>query len=216
MHYRTAIMAGALCALVSIGACTSSDGSNGPSGSPSGTTSGASGTTSGSSSSSSASATGTSSTTSGSGTSTGDTSSVATSSGAATTASTSGAGGASGTVGTGGADASAGSGGSGGSGSGGGPNDAGCSGCGPGRVQLQNGWSIQASNATNGATGSQISTVGFATTGWRPTTVPATVLAALVANKVYADPFIGDNLTRIPASIASTSWWYRVEFTPAA
>jgi len=44
---------------------------------------------------------------------------------------------------------------------------------------------------------------GFATAGWYPITVPSTVLAGLVANQVYPDPFVGDNMTRIPASVAT-------------
>jgi exo-1,4-beta-D-glucosaminidase len=94
--------------------------------------------------------------------------------------------------------------------------DAGCSSCTAGTTLLQNGWTIQASNAVSGATGKQISTVGFATAGWYPVSVPTTVLAGLVANKVYPDPYIGDNMTKIPASIGATSWWYRLEFTPSA
>src|SRR5436190_11626347 len=94
--------------------------------------------------------------------------------------------------------------------------DAGCSSCSAGTTLLQNGWTLQASNAVSGATGKQISTPGFATPGWYPVSVPTTVLAGLVANHVYPDPYVADNMTKIPASIAATSWWYRLEFTPSA
>src|SRR5882724_9174823 len=91
-----------------------------------------------------------------------------------------------------------------------------CTTCDAGKVFLHAGWNIQASSKVAGSSGAQISAPGFATTGWYPVTVPTTVFAGLVANQVYPDPFIGDNLTKAPASIASSSWWYRTEFTPTA
>ncbi len=93
---------------------------------------------------------------------------------------------------------------------------AGCSDCDAGKTFLRDGWSIQSSSKTNGSTGAELSQPGASTTGWYATTVPATVFAALVANSVYPDPFIGDNLSQAPASIADGSWWYRTEFTPDA
>jgi exo-1,4-beta-D-glucosaminidase len=90
-----------------------------------------------------------------------------------------------------------------------------CTTCDAGKVFLHAGWNIQASTKVTGS-GAQISVPGFATTGWYAVTVPTTVFAGLVANQVYPDPFIGDNLTKAPASIASSSWWYRTEFTPTA
>jgi len=92
----------------------------------------------------------------------------------------------------------------------------GCPDCNAGKVFLREGWAIQASSKTNGMTGADLSMPGAATTGWYATTVPATVFAALVANGAYPDPFIGDNLSQAPASIADGSWWYRTEFTPDA
>ena len=59
---------------------------------------------------------------------------------------------------------------------------------------------------------------------WYPTTVPSTVLAALVANKVYPDPYCGTNINNIPGNITyqknemptdspfKVAWWYRTEF----
>lgn len=92
----------------------------------------------------------------------------------------------------------------------------GCTDCDSGKTFLREGWSIQASSKTNGATGAALSMPGAATAGWYATTVPSTVFAALVANSVYPDPFVGDNLSQAPASIANGSWWYRTEFTPDA
>ena len=89
-------------------------------------------------------------------------------------------------------------------------------------------WRIQ-SSAQIHDTGATISTTAFKPTGWYPTTVPATVLAALVANKVYPDPYFGMNLRAIPGtsypigrnfsalampddSPFRVPWWYRTEF----
>ena len=64
-------------------------------------------------------------------------------------------------------------------------------------LPLHDNWAIQ-SSAKITAAGEAISTSGFTPDGWYPTSVPATVLAALVENKVYPDPFYGDNITKIP------------------
>ena len=81
------------------------------------------------------------------------------------------------------------------------------------RIELKQGWSIQSS----------------AKGDLYPTTVPSTVLATLVKNKVYPDPYFGMNLRAIPgttygigmnfANMAMPAdspfrpaWWYRTEF----
>ncbi|HZY24186.1 MAG TPA: hypothetical protein VFE71_00040, partial [Bacteroidales bacterium] len=75
-----------------------------------------------------------------------------------------------------------------------------------------------------------ISTLKYKPRNWYPATVPTTVLAALVACKVYSDPFpgmslrslpgmqypVGDIFSRIPMppeSPFACSWWYRTEFS---
>jgi exo-1,4-beta-D-glucosaminidase len=94
---------------------------------------------------------------------------------------------------------------------------------------LQENWTLQSSCQLKAA-GEQISTPDFRTTGWHATTVPSTVVAALVADKTYPDPFFGMNLRSIPGttypigknfaelpmprdSPFRCSWWYRTEFT---
>ena len=90
---------------------------------------------------------------------------------------------------------------------------------------LRNDWSIQSSaNVQDG--GTSISRPGYDTRDWYPTSVPSTVLAALVANKVYADPYYGNNYFELPGvrrwdipegNPFESSWWYRTEFElPAA
>src|SRR5215475_4426751 len=66
-----------------------------------------------------------------------------------------------------------------------------------GATVLRDGWKIQ-SSAKISAGGEQISTIGFSTNGWYPTSVPKTVFAALVENGVYKDPYFGMNLRSIP------------------
>ncbi len=93
----------------------------------------------------------------------------------------------------------------------------------PGILQLKDNWKIQ-SSALVPQEGSQISANDFHPDKWYPATVPTTVLAALVENKVYPDPFYGDNLKNIPGyrsgswlsmpkeSPFRSSWWYRTKF----
>ncbi len=69
---------------------------------------------------------------------------------------------------------------------------------------LREGWAIQTSdNVTEN--GEVISTLSFSPSGWYPTTVPTTILAALVRNGVYPDPYYGTNIESIPGYRAG--WW---------
>ncbi|HXJ47388.1 MAG TPA: glycoside hydrolase family 2 protein, partial [Candidatus Dormibacteraeota bacterium] len=96
-------------------------------------------------------------------------------------------------------------------------------------VSLNAGWQIQSSCEAK-ATGEQISTAGFAATGWHKTTVPNTVVGALVDDKTYPDPTYGTNLKNLPGMNYSSatffalqdmpegspfkcSWWWRKEFS---
>jgi exo-1,4-beta-D-glucosaminidase len=84
-----------------------------------------------------------------------------------------------------------------------------------GSTELTTGWSLRSADAVADA-GSAVSQVGYGTSGWYPVTVPATVLAGLVANDVYRDIYFGTNLQTVP-DLTTQSWWYRGEFTaPAA
>jgi len=103
----------------------------------------------------------------------------------------------------------------------------------PGQIPLHEGWAIQSACKVT-ATGDVISTAGFNAKDWYPTSVPMTVVAALVNNKVYTDPYYGMNLRSLPGmtypigtifakqpmaddSPFKCAWWYRTQFrTPAA
>ena len=60
--------------------------------------------------------------------------------------------------------------------------------------------------------GDQISTPDYIIQDWYPATVPTTVLAALVKNDVYQDPYFGKNLKKIPTEQFKQPWWYRTAF----
>ena len=99
-------------------------------------------------------------------------------------------------------------------------------------IPLHTGWQLQSSCSAK-ATGAEISTAGFAASGWHSATVPTTVVAALVADGTYPDPYFGMNLKSLPGMNYATntffanqempqdspfrcSWWFRTEFaTPA-
>ena len=94
---------------------------------------------------------------------------------------------------------------------------------------LRDGWSMQSSRKVD-QTGEQISTAKFQPTGWYSVSVPTTVVAALVKQKVYPDPEFGTNLRKFPGvdypvganfsnipmrqdSPFMVPWWFRKEFT---
>jgi exo-1,4-beta-D-glucosaminidase len=92
-----------------------------------------------------------------------------------------------------------------------------------GKFLLKNDWAIQSSKYVK-SDGKSISKTGFPVQGWYPASVPTTVLAALVANKVYPDPYFGTNINNLPGIITypkrdmpddspfKVAWWYRTEF----
>jgi exo-1,4-beta-D-glucosaminidase len=95
-------------------------------------------------------------------------------------------------------------------------------------VSLKTGWFVQ-SSANVTATGAQISTPGFSTAGWLPTSIPATPVGAQIDNGVYPSPYVGMNSQQIPgwppagenfANVAwpagspySVHWWFLNQFT---
>ena len=85
-------------------------------------------------------------------------------------------------------------------------------------------WRLQSSAALNNPDGAALSTPGFDASGWYGVSVPTTVLAGLVENGVYPEPYYGENLKAIPGykegrwmrmdedSPFYPSWWYQTEF----
>ncbi|MEU6666762.1 sugar-binding domain-containing protein [Streptomyces sp. NPDC046727] len=58
-----------------------------------------------------------------------------------------------------------------------------------------------------------VSSPGYPAKGWYPAGPRSTVLAALLANGVYADPFHSTNQQKIPRADFQVPWWYRSDFT---
>ncbi len=87
------------------------------------------------------------------------------------------------------------------------------------RIPLAGGWTLQSSAALAAATGKSrvpsgrsLSTPGYSPPAAAyPVSVPTTVLAGLVANHVYPDPYPANNLTVAPATAFDVPWWYRTE-----
>ena len=95
-------------------------------------------------------------------------------------------------------------------------------------VELRRGWTLESSCRVK-AGGEKISLAGFRTARWHGVTVPSTVVAALVADKTFPDPYFGVNLRTIPGTTYPPGqnfsllampkdspfrcpWWYRTEF----
>ncbi|MBK3573437.1 exo-beta-D-glucosaminidase [Streptomyces sp. MBT65] len=58
-----------------------------------------------------------------------------------------------------------------------------------------------------------VSSPGYRATGWYPAGARSTVLAALIADGVYPDPFYSTNQRKIPKADFQVPWWYRSDFT---
>jgi exo-1,4-beta-D-glucosaminidase len=95
-------------------------------------------------------------------------------------------------------------------------------------LALRDGWSLQSSSKVD-VKGEIIATPAFQTEDWYAVNVPTTVVAALVKQKLYPDPFFGTNLRNYPGvtypiganfsnipmqpdSPFIVPWWYRKEF----
>jgi exo-1,4-beta-D-glucosaminidase len=102
----------------------------------------------------------------------------------------------------------------------------------PAKLVLSGGWFILPSTEV-AEKGEALSSATFQPKHWYPAKMPSTVMAALVANQVYADPFVGMNLRAVdgvkypighnfssipmpPGSPFRSSWWYRTQFTVPA
>ncbi|MEV0184978.1 exo-beta-D-glucosaminidase [Streptomyces sp. NPDC050625] len=62
---------------------------------------------------------------------------------------------------------------------------------------------------------SDVSSPGYPAAGWYQAGPRSTVLAALLADGVYADPFYSTNQQKIPKADFQVPWWYRSDFRVA-
>lgn len=76
---------------------------------------------------------------------------------------------------------------------------------------LSSNWTIFSSENLS-VDGGDISQTGFNDSDWVQTTVPNTVLGALVQAGKYPDIFMGDNFDKIDTAQFRHPWWYRTEF----
>src|SRR5258707_8424192 len=80
------------------------------------------------------------------------------------------------------------------------------------RVFLKDDWKMQ-SAVTDGSSGNKISQPDFKATDWYKVNVPTTVIAGLIANKVYDfDPFYSRNFEKLADPRLDKPWWFRKEF----
>ncbi|MEU7059571.1 sugar-binding domain-containing protein [Streptomyces sp. NPDC046197] len=84
----------------------------------------------------------------------------------------------------------------------------------PGSTTALSGYTIR-SSAEVSDPAATVSSPGYPATGWFPAGPRSTVLAALLANGVYADPFYSTNQQNIPRADFQVPWWYRADFTVA-
>lgn len=87
-------------------------------------------------------------------------------------------------------------------------------------IILRESWAIKSSVEVK-VDGGVISTLDFSPEGWHVTSVPTTVLAALVKAGVYPDPYYSTNILKIGGKMApdvsivppfDVPWWYRTVF----
>ena len=79
------------------------------------------------------------------------------------------------------------------------------------RSVLSDGWFLISSEAV-GHDGKLLSSQSLDTNHWVSTTVPTTIMGALVDAGVYKDPFYGKNLEDIPEGHFKVPWWFRTTF----
>ena len=85
-----------------------------------------------------------------------------------------------------------------------------------GTVSLRKEWKMQSSTRI-AATGKEISSSSFSTSGWYAVNLPTTVIAGLLKNNHFSfDPFFGNNLQKIAGAEFDSTWWFRKEFVLVA
>ena len=92
------------------------------------------------------------------------------------------------------------------------------------KMILRDNWSIQSSDSIK-EDGKALSQPDLKTDNWYAATMPSTVLAALVKDNVYPDPYFGTNIQSLPGYFSQrrgetppnspfrVSWWYRTIFS---
>ena len=77
---------------------------------------------------------------------------------------------------------------------------------------LKTGWQMQSETMVS-VTGASLSKADYSPSGWYKVTVPTTIIAGLLANKVYDfDPMYGMNFEKLKDPKLDAPWWFRNEF----
>jgi exo-1,4-beta-D-glucosaminidase len=81
------------------------------------------------------------------------------------------------------------------------------------KIILKDGWQMQSATRVADA-GVIVSRPGYKTLGWYKVSVPTTIIAGLLSNKVYSfDPFYDMNFEKLKDPKLDSTWWFRKEFT---
>lgn len=81
-----------------------------------------------------------------------------------------------------------------------------------GSATALSGYAIQSTDKVTDAA-ADVSSPGYPASGWYSAGSRSTVLAALLADGKYADPFYSTNQQKIPKADFQVPWWYRSDFT---
>ncbi|HEY4194303.1 MAG TPA: hypothetical protein VGM63_02130, partial [Mucilaginibacter sp.] len=80
------------------------------------------------------------------------------------------------------------------------------------RMILKDNWQMQSTQKDHTPAGT-VSTDRFDPKGWYKVSVPSTIIAGLLTNKVYDfDPFYGTNLKKLEDPALDHPWWFRKVF----
>jgi exo-1,4-beta-D-glucosaminidase len=80
-------------------------------------------------------------------------------------------------------------------------------------LTLKDDWDMQSATKLSGTTGATLSQVNYTPASWYKVSVPTTVIAGLLANKVYDfDPFYGKNFEKLNDPQLDAPWWFRKLF----
>src|SRR5580765_7966378 len=81
------------------------------------------------------------------------------------------------------------------------------------KIILTDGWKMQSATRVADA-GAIVSQPGYKTADWYSVSVPTTIIAGLLANKVYDfDPFYDMNFEKLKDPKLDSTWWFRKVFT---
>ncbi len=81
------------------------------------------------------------------------------------------------------------------------------------RMLLKDDWAMQSATRVSDG-GSTLSQSRYSPVNWYKVSVPTTIIAGLLANKVYNfDPFYGMNFKKLKDSKLDKPWWFREEFS---